>query len=410
VTSSGSTVTITVTNDGEVTLDPVLVSDHLPAGLTFEENQVIGGTCEATLDSVSVMGDLLWIYFSGFSLDAGQSCTIEYEIGCGEFDNEARIDTAYVDAWCEGTFPDGDAVSDSDTALVRCQSGFACPHTIGFWRQQCAQRMNGSTKVCLEGMYNLWRCVIEETGVIEWQTGSQNAGYDTETTAELAGLSDEDLFARLCAQLDGPRPMTLRDMTEIQYLGLMLNLCAGAIEEGLPINSPYAETIGAAIDSIEAAINSGENLEIWKTLADDINNNLVIEAAACPEGDDLFRNLPPCGEEQAEEDQSQFATPEGWSTQVIARAFPNPVDGAAGTSIAYNIPAAKGNALVRIQVFDISGRLVRSLLDATQTPGSRTVGWDLTDGAGQRVPSGVYFYRLQVGGENFTQKMLVVRQ
>jgi uncharacterized repeat protein (TIGR01451 family) len=410
VTASGSTISITVSNPGPVDLDPVLVSDHLPAGLTFDENQVIGGTCGAAVESVSTMGDLTWVYFSGFSLPVGGSCTIEYEIGCGEFDGEARIDTAIVEAWCDGTFPGGDSVSASDTAMVQCQAGFACPHTIGFWRQQCAQRMNGSTKVCLEGMYNLWRCVIEETGVISWQTGDKNAGYGTETTAELAGLSDEDLFARLCAQLDGPRPMTSLDMAELQYLGLMLNVCSGALPLGIPLNDPLAATVGEAIELIEEAINSGEDIDVYKTLADNINNGLGVEAQACPEGDDLFRNLPPCGDGTGEQVQYDFAAPESWSGKVIARAFPNPVDEGQGTRIAYNIPAAAGNAFTEIQIFSASGRLVRSVLSETRAPGSYTVGWDLTDGVGQRVPSGVYFYRLRVGGTSYTQKMLVLRQ
>ncbi|HEX7878712.1 MAG TPA: hypothetical protein VF720_04850, partial [Candidatus Eisenbacteria bacterium] len=97
--------------------------------------------------------------------------------------------------------------------------GFACPHTIGFWRQQCAQKSGGSTKVCKTGMENLWRCVITETDVISWK---KNDG-SSETTASLAALGNTALFDALCSQLQGPRPMTIRDMTEIQYLGLMLN-------------------------------------------------------------------------------------------------------------------------------------------------------------------------------------------
>ena len=100
------------------------------------------------------------VTFTPFSLGVGESCTIMYDLECAEFDNVARVDTAIVVAWCEGLDPveyETYAVTDTSYATVTCQGGEACPHTIGFWRQQCAQKLNGSTKVCLEGMYNLWR-------------------------------------------------------------------------------------------------------------------------------------------------------------------------------------------------------------------------------------------------------------
>ena len=38
------------------------------------------------------------------------------------------------------------------------------------------------------------------------------------------------------------------------------------------------------------------------------------------------------------------------------------------------------------------------------------VDWDMTNGFGQRVPSGIYFYRLTVGHESYTQKMMLVQR
>jgi len=279
--------------------------------------------------------------------------------------------------------------------------GFACPHTIGFWRQQCAQRDNGSTKVCKTGMENLWRCVITETDVIQWK--KNDGSY--ETTASLAALNNGALFDALCSQLQGPRPMTIRDMTEIQYLGLMLNVCSGALPLNIQIMNGFSGTVQEAIDGIENALNTGENLDYWKTVADDINNRIGVLAEDCEEGDDLFRNLPGCVEGPAAPTGSSF----GDLQTVATRPSPNPVTSNA-TSIHYIVPSRLDSAPVSITIFDVTGRAVRSFAPGTPGAGEHSVEWDLHDADGGQVTSGIYFYRLTVGTESINEKLLVVRR
>ena len=404
-TSSGSTVTLVVTNPSGVTLDPVQVSDHLPPGMLFDDTQTIGGTCLASVDHVTDLGGIVWVYFTDFTLGPGQSCTITYDVDCGEFDGQARIDTAYVDAWCDGTFGIANPVSDSDTAVVVCEGGQACPRTIGFWRQQCAQKGNGSTKVCEAGMESLWVCVINATDVVQWRLN--DGGY--ETTAYLRTLSPSDLFAHLCSQLQGPRPMTLQNMAEIQYLGLMLNYCSEAVSGGIPVQNSFTGTVGAAIDSIEAAINSGVNIGYWKTVADEINNGIGVLAPACDNESTFFQNLRGCALDAPGSGQTDILK-EGFDPNaLVARSYPNPVLPGSGTVIYYQIPSDMGRTTVELSLYDIAGRLVKRLVSEGRDPGSYTVNWNLTDQTGSQVPSGVYFYRLRAGSEVFTQKMLVVR-
>ncbi|MDZ4806517.1 MAG: FlgD immunoglobulin-like domain containing protein [Candidatus Eisenbacteria bacterium] len=282
------------------------------------------------------------------------------------------------------------------------RGGFACPHTIGFWRQQCAQRGNGSTKVCRDGMDNLWRCVITQTGVIRWL--KNDGGY--ETTASLAALSDATRFDRLCSQLQGPRPMTLSNMIEVQYLGLMLNVCSGALPLDIEISNIFTGTVAEAIEAIENAINTGVDIGYWKDVADNINNRIGVLAADCPEGDDLFRNLPGCEVDIP----SSLGLPGFGDLETVAtRPFPNPVTSNA-TSIEYVIPSRLGSAAVRITIFDVSGRAVRTIAPASQSAGQHSVDWDLRDDDGTSVTSGIYFYRLTVGDESITEKLMVVRK
>jgi len=58
----------------------------------------------------------------------------------------------------------------------------------------------------------------------------------------------------------------------------------------------------------------------------------------------------------------------------------------------------------RLTVFDVTGRWVAELLDARLGSGAQTVVWDA-----DRVPSGIYFYRLETQAGTLTQKTLLIR-
>jgi hypothetical protein len=83
---------------------------------------------------------------------------------------------------------------------------------------------------------------------------------------------------------------------------------------------------------------------------------------------------------------------------------PNPF--ADQTRIGFDIPEATH---VKIDVFDIQGRLVRSLADRQYRPGHWSVTWNRQDAAGYRVPLGVYFYRARMGSFVTEKKMLLVQ-
>ena len=71
---------------------------------------------------------------------------------------------------------------------------------------------------------------------------------------------------------------------------------------------------------------------------------------------------------------------------------------------------ATSPAEVRVEVFEVTGRRVRSLLDRRMTRGTHIVGWDTRDDAGRAVAPGVYLARLTVNWEaRGTGKMTVLR-
>ena len=93
-------------------------------------------------------------------------------------------------------------------------------------------------------------------------------------------------------------------------------------------------------------------------------------------------------------------------TRMLSLASPNPFHGA--TQVSYSIPGDEA-ASVSLGVFDASGRLVRSLVDAQQTAGTHTVTWDGRDQIGSAVPGGIYFYVLDAVGQREAGRVLLVR-
>ncbi|HVO76492.1 MAG TPA: FlgD immunoglobulin-like domain containing protein [Candidatus Bathyarchaeia archaeon] len=83
---------------------------------------------------------------------------------------------------------------------------------------------------------------------------------------------------------------------------------------------------------------------------------------------------------------------------------PNPFN--PSTTIRYYLP---DRMRVVLDVFDVSGRLVARLVSKEQERGDKTVQWDGRGMSGDRVSSGVYYYRLQAGKESVSRKMVLLR-
>ncbi|MBN4056233.1 S8 family serine peptidase [Rhodothermus sp. AH-315-K08] len=88
----------------------------------------------------------------------------------------------------------------------------------------------------------------------------------------------------------------------------------------------------------------------------------------------------------------------------LGQNYPNPFNPT--TTISFTIPT---EAPVRIEVYDVLGRLVRTLLNTTQAAGSHTVTWDGRDVSGTPVSSGTYLYRITAGGLAQTRAMLLLK-
>ena len=102
---------------------------------------------------------------------------------------------------------------------------------------------------------------------------------------------------------------------------------------------------------------------------------------------------------------SQTSVPEDQEvpmTFALRQNVPNPFNPV--TVIQYQLPS---EAHVTIDVFNIAGKLVATLVNEEQDAGVKAVTWDGTSASGEKVASGIYMYRMQAG-DHTSRKMMVL--
>ncbi len=155
-----------------------------------------------------------------------------------------------------------------------------------------------------------------------------------------------------------------------------LDICVAALGVGVPIDAS-GEVARITLET------SGEEsaLRICEIDVRDINNK-----AYRIEGDEDYRPgfIP--------------------SSYALKQNYPNPFNPV--TTIAFDIVEA---GRVRIDIYDVSGRMVRTLLNESRDPGRHRIEWNGRDNSGSTVPSGIYFYRINAGEFTATRKMILLR-
>ena len=84
-------------------------------------------------------------------------------------------------------------------------------------------------------------------------------------------------------------------------------------------------------------------------------------------------------------------------------AKPNPFK--TRNAIRFSLPA---ECKVNLLIYDISGRLVRTLVDENKLSGIYTVNWDSRNDRNQTVSAGIYFYKFQTPNYTETKKLLLI--
>jgi flagellar hook assembly protein FlgD len=76
------------------------------------------------------------------------------------------------------------------------------------------------------------------------------------------------------------------------------------------------------------------------------------------------------------------------------------------TTLRYDLPE---DAIINIIIYDIMGRVVRTLVNNQQNAGFKSIQWNATNNQGMSVSSGVYLYKIQAGNFTQTKKLILLK-
>jgi len=109
------------------------------------------------------------------------------------------------------------------------------------------------------------------------------------------------------------------------------------------------------------------------------------------------------------EESGAAGGPAGGTAFGLAAGRPNPFRDR--TDIEYWCPFSEvaGGSRAVLRIYNISGQLVRTLVDGTQTAGRHTAHWDGRDAAGRRVGAGIYYCRLEAGGQRAVRALTLLK-
>jgi hypothetical protein len=172
-------------------------------------------------------------------------------------------------------------------------------------------------------------------------------------------------------------------------------MCAEILKDGEKqvflgvIGSTKSTKSNFALGNIEFHVNTEDRIE-------NPENDISLVLAELLEVDGKKRQLTGT--------QFSSSSPEPAYQYKLAQNYPNPFN--PSTTIAYSIASASD---VTLAIFDVRGKLVRTLVSGRKTPNNYRVTWDGTDNRNVSVASGVYFYRLTTGEFAATKKMVLLR-
>ena len=85
-------------------------------------------------------------------------------------------------------------------------------------------------------------------------------------------------------------------------------------------------------------------------------------------------------------------------------AYPNPFNPT--TTLRYELPE---DAMVNITIYDMMGRVVKTLVNSKQAAGYKSINWSATSDRNESVSAGLYLYTIEAGAFRQTRKMVLLK-
>jgi len=231
----------------------------------------------------------------------------------------------------------------------------------------------------------------------------------------LTGLPDNTLVRTVAVNPNNP----LHILTGLEGLGIYVSRDGGETWQigyaGLESNGSLHDIVFDPIDSdivytsdyysgIYRSVNGGDS---WEKINNNLSNRACLGLSVSSNGQHLYAatdgggvyrldiNGVPTGVKQIESLPVSFQ---------LEQNFPNPFN--QSTNIQYHL---LNNSPVRLQILNLKGQIVRSLVNEKQFTGIHAIQWDGTNQQGISVSSGIYFYRLITPSYQKIQKMTLIK-
>jgi len=152
-------------------------------------------------------------------------------------------------------------------------------------------------------------------------------------------------------------------------------------------------------ESIPAGSGSILSIVVTTNVSRTNGNNIKIEEAllVSKNGDELVVNFGTFG--------SGPTLPKAF---FLSQNYPNPFNPA--TTINFDVSEIETDGVdVKLDVYNVRGQLVKTLVDERKLPGFYSVHWNGTDNENRAVGSGVYYYTIVAGAYKETKKMLIIK-
>ncbi len=384
------TYTITVTNPSKtVGLDNVVVTDNLCANETYQGNAT---PATATAPTVGTTGTITW---NLGSLAPGAVSTITFDAqivtlpspACQATDLSCTNNVSVV-----GNCADAQATANGSytTPILPCPQTSLCRLTGG----GCLNE-NGGTKGHKQSTFG-GNASPDHTGGGPTGNSWEHVYRDGKTI--LFNWHSPDAHVIACSDVT-PGPCSPKGtVTRADFVG------TGQYSIGAGGRNQDGNMVAYIIDHTEGACN--KNVGDYYSIV--VRTGLVIGS-----GDIVFQTAGTidCGNLQIHQTPArlfggQLAPGEGanltTSVALLNRAYPNPFSGS--TTFAYKVSNA--NTRVDVGVYNVAGRLVKTLDSGLKGEGTVTLTWNGTDEAGVKMAPGVYFLRSRVGAESTVERVI----
>jgi alkaline phosphatase D len=228
-------------------------------------------------------------------------------------------------------------------------------------------------------------------------TGDDGWYSYTQERQELANFIKNNNVKNLCMISGDAHMLAIDDGTNSDYstgggAGFPVMHAAALDQNGSLKGGPYSEGAfpGRGQFGLMAVTDSGDSIRVNWNGRNYLNQEIVSYSFSYPAGTVDVKNR----------DQSQILP----KNPQLYQNYPNPFN--LSTTISYYL--ARRDA-VKLEIFNLQGQKVTTLVNGIQEPGHHSVNWDGTNSQREVVAGGTYFYKLKVNGSEYSQKMTLLK-